>query len=110
MRLNITEWLISGLLVLNLVDFVATFYAIEYLSATELNPILLKLIESTETVWSILWFKIAVLWPLTLYWLNDDVKKYLDQEFVIFILGFVALFYTIINTYSLFNIIRTTIF
>ena len=109
MRLRFTEILIGVLIALNLVDFIATFYALGYLSATEANPVLLNLIETTGTVWSVLWFTCLVLSPLVLYWLHPDVKKYLEQEFVTVILLALVLLYSIVNIYSVYNITNAII-
>jgi len=53
--------LVTILVILNLLDFVTTFIAIEYLDVSEANPILAYLMEVTGTIWVILWYKIVVI-------------------------------------------------
>jgi len=53
------EWLLMSLLVLNIIDFVTTYIAVEIIGHIEANPVLNYLIQITGTVWSILIVKIV---------------------------------------------------
>lgn len=58
---HLNTWLIISLIILNILDFETTLVAITQHGYGEANPILDYLMAKTGTIWSILWFKAAIL-------------------------------------------------
>jgi len=58
---HLNTWLIISLIILNILDFETTRVAIEQHGYGEAYPILDYLMAKTDTVWSILWFKTAII-------------------------------------------------
>ncbi len=61
-----TPILLISIGMLSFVDFILTYYVIEYMGGGETNPVLAYLIGLTGSIWVILWFKILTISAIVL--------------------------------------------
>lgn len=52
-------WLVVSLATLNILDFITTYVSLS-MGGTEANPLMLSVMESTGTIWSLLWVKLLI--------------------------------------------------